>query len=258
MKSNTKIYLIALLPLLTSLTATAEEIGKAKDSNTTTHSAAIPSAESKSRKTSWRASEIFGTNVKNAKDETVGEVEDLIVDWSSREVIAVVISTGGFLGIADGLSSVSLTSLIYDPNDKVFRTSLSKMELEKQPRFTSQTWPDYNKEEVISSLRAARDKIGGDVNAPDNSAQNEKDMKNTVTPLDQGNSEGDLKLTKDIRSAVVDSELSFNAKNIKIVTNGGKVTLRGVVESAAEHQAILKIVHAHADASKVTDQLKAK
>jgi sporulation protein YlmC with PRC-barrel domain len=259
MKPNTKIFIISLLPLLTPLTAAAENDGKVKNPTATTDSAAIPSLDSKSRSISWRASEILGTNVKNANDETVGEVKDFIVNWNSHEMVAIVISTGGFLGVADNLSSVSPATLTYDAETKVFRTSLTKADLEKQPRFTSKTWSDFHVDEFSSSLRVAQDKSGSEVTAPDNSAQNEKDLnQNTTTPLDQGHSDGDVKLTKDIRSAVVDSKLSFNAKNIKIITNGGNVTLRGVVESEAEHLAILKIVQAHADSSKITDQLKTK
>jgi len=44
-----------------------------------------------------------------------------------------------------------------------------------------------------SQQRAVRDSFGGDVSAPDNLVRNEKNMHgNTVTPMDQGNSEADL------------------------------------------------------------------
>lgn len=247
----------AVLPLLAPFSAMAES--KGVKTETTEVNTATVAADSKSHAPSWRASKIIGTNVKNAQDETVGEVEDLIVDWKSGEIVAVVVSTGGFLGIADSLNTVSVSALKYDSEHKMFRTSMSKADLEKEPRFTSKTWPDYDKDEGTRNWRATRDneRVEGKKTSPDNTEQNEKDRSgDTKTPLDQGNSEIDVKLTKDIRSSVVDADLSFNAKNIKIVTQGGHVTLRGVVESAAEHQAVLKIAHKHADASKVTDQLK--
>jgi len=57
--------------------------------------------------------------------------------------------------------------------------------------------------------------------------------------MDQGSSESDRKITRDIRQAVMsDSSLSFTAKNVKIITRDGKVTLRGSVKSAAERTAI--------------------
>lgn len=257
MKTNKFLLMTAVLPLMIPFSANAENESSQAAEITPATTGGIPAAESKSRSHSWRASEIIGTNVKNSQNETVGEIKDLVVEWGSREVIAVVISTGGFLGVADSLSSVSLAALKYDSTQKVFRTTMSKADLEKGPNFTSKTWPDFDKEEAISSVRTATDQVDGDENQPDNTAQNEKDRnEQTTTPMDQGNTEGDLQMTKDIRQSVVGSDLSFNAKNIKIITNGGRVTLRGVVESKTEHEAILKIVHKHANAAKVTDQLK--
>lgn len=52
--------------------------------------------------------------------------------------------------------------------------------------------------------------------------------------------------------------LSFNAKNIKIITRDEKVTLKGVVDSHAEHQAILKIARNHSNTAKITDEMKVK
>ena len=79
---------------------------------------------------------------------------------------------------------------------------------------------------------------------------------NEKAVTDQGNSEKDVQITKDIRSSIMDADLSFNAKNIKIITRNENVTLKGVVESHAEHQAILVIAKNHANAAKITDDLK--
>lgn len=103
------------------------------------------------------------------------------------------------------------------------------------------------------------DASGGDVSRPDNTKQNTKDMKGEkLTPEDQGGTDSDIMTTKDIRMAVVKSQLSFNAKNIKIITRNGVTTLRGVVESKEEHAAILKIVKDTASSVKVTDELQVK
>jgi osmotically-inducible protein OsmY len=76
--------------------------------------------------------------------------------------------------------------------------------------------------------------------AADNTKRNERDRDSAaVTPVDQGNNESDLKITQQIRQAVMsDNSLSFNAKNAKIITVNGKVTLRGAVASDAERTAI--------------------
>lgn len=70
----------------------------------------------------------------------------------------------------------------------------------------------------------------------DNTQKNERDRDTAaLTPGDQGESEGDRSITQKIRQAVVKNEaLSFTAKNIKIITVDGVVTLRGPVKSEKE------------------------
>lgn len=63
--------------------------------------------------------------------------------------------------------------------------------------------------------------------------------RNDVTPEDQGNAVSDRSITQKIRQAVVsDNQLSFAAKNVKIITEEGHITLRGEVESDAERARI--------------------
>lgn len=57
----------------------------------------------------------------------------------------------------------------------------------------------------------------------------------TVTPVDQKNDQADIDVTANIRKTLVaDRDLSMNAKNVKIITRDGNVTLRGLVQSDAE------------------------
>jgi osmotically-inducible protein OsmY len=57
----------------------------------------------------------------------------------------------------------------------------------------------------------------------------------TVTAVDQKNDQPDIDLTASIRkSLVADRDLSMNAKNVKIISRDGNVTLRGLVRSEAE------------------------
>jgi sporulation protein YlmC with PRC-barrel domain len=47
-----------------------------------------------------RVSELMGVNVTNLQNETVGEIEDILVD-KNHSIRAFVVSVGGFLGIGD-------------------------------------------------------------------------------------------------------------------------------------------------------------
>jgi hyperosmotically inducible periplasmic protein len=94
----------------------------------------------------------------------------------------------------------------------------------------------------------------------DNSKMNKRDRSVTeVTAENQGNSEEDIALTSKIRKEVTDRDnLSINAQNIKIITDKGKVTLKGPVESAAEKKEIEQIATRIAGASKVISLIEVK
>ncbi len=96
-------------------------------------------------------------------------------------------------------------------------------------------------------------------NNPTNTGINERDRDaSAVTPLDQGGGK-DRDITAEIRRNVVaDGALGYDAKNVKIVTEGGKVTLRGPVKSAAERSSIEAKAKAAAGVNAVDNQLEVK
>src|SRR4026208_2112001 len=97
-----------------------------------------------------------------------------------------------------------------------------------------------------------------DKTKPDNAATNERDRSGeTKTSGDQSNSSADLKITQAIRQALVkDSELSTTAKNIKVITNNGQVTLRGPVKTAQEKARVDQIAKSAAGGAQIEDQLE--
>jgi hypothetical protein len=61
----------------------------------------------------------------------------------------------------------------------------------------------------------------------------------TTAPTDQTANRSDASITKEVRKAVMaDNSLSNTAKNVKISTSNGKVTLRGVVKNDDERKTI--------------------
>jgi len=92
----------------------------------------------------------------------------------------------------------------------------------------------------------------------DNTGKNVRDKNGaTVTPMDQSEKEADVMLTQKIRQAVVaDDSLSTNAKNVKIVTIDGAVTLRGPVDSVAERTRIEQLARQIAGPKNVTNQIE--
>ena len=94
----------------------------------------------------------------------------------------------------------------------------------------------------------------------DNSGRNVRDRNSTeLTPLDQGNSPADRNTTAQIRKQIMAlDEMSMNAKNVKIITANGKVTLRGPVDSKGENGQIAKIAAKIAGVKNVNNLLEIK
>jgi len=92
----------------------------------------------------------------------------------------------------------------------------------------------------------------------DNTAKNVRDRDDrTATPMDQGGSEGDRTITAEIRKQIVDNDaLSTNAKNVKIITQDGVVTLRGPVKDAQEKTTVAGIARKAAGVKRVDDQIE--
>ena len=88
---------------------------------------------------------------------------------------------------------------------------------------------------VVKTTRSV--KVDGKKVGAENTANNIVDRNDrTVTPEDQARGmEADVEVTRKIRETLTaDTNLSMNAKNIKIITLKGVVTLRGPVNSKEE------------------------
>ena len=94
----------------------------------------------------------------------------------------------------------------------------------------------------------------------DNTARNQRDRSgDTQTSDDQANSSPATQTTAAIRRAVMaDDSLSMTAKNIKIITTGDTVTLRGPVQSAEEKNKIEQLAKSAAGSAMIDNQLEVK
>ena len=64
-----------------------------------------------------RAGKLIGINIKNNANETIGEINEMILDKDGK-VVAVVVGVGGFLGMGQHEVAIDYKSLNikYDPN----------------------------------------------------------------------------------------------------------------------------------------------
>jgi hyperosmotically inducible protein len=105
-----------------------------------------------------------------------------------------------------------------------------------------------------------RDPAASNSTEADNTKRNSSEQnKNTDTAEKQSNGKEDLALTQKIRQAVMkDGSLSMNAKNVKIIARGGKITLKGPVDSQQEKETIATKAGEIAGKDKVDNQLEVK
>lgn len=93
--------------------------------------------------------------------------------------------------------------------------------------------------------------------APDNTGRNRAHAQQPEAE-DQSNREQDVALVSAIRQAITDEDgLSVNARNVKIIVEGGRVLLRGPVASTAEKARVEAIARKAAAGRTVVNELEA-
>lgn len=114
--------------------------------------------------------------------------------------------------------------------------------------------------DVAKDKKAEANNTAGDAGDADNTARNVRDRDpKELTPFDQGNSKSDTELTASVRKEIMAAkDLSMNAHNVKIITQSGKVTLRGPVNSAEEKRLIAEIAGRIVKPDQVDCQLEVK
>lgn len=89
-----------------------------------------------------RATEFLDFQVVNARLETLGEIEDLMIGLDSGRVNYAVLSFGGFLDIGDKLFAVPLSAFALNPQRAALIFDVDRETLENAPGFEPDNWPD--------------------------------------------------------------------------------------------------------------------
>jgi len=211
-----------------------------------------------------KASKLMGAPVKNMQNEKLGKVENMLVDLPAGRIVAVVVSSGGFLGMGDELSAIPPTAMRVTADSNDLQLDTSKETLTAAPHFKSNQWPDFREPTYTSSVYSAYKVEPYFTTDPtkdvDNARQNVRDRKDeTLTPFDQGNSKADVATTTQIRKEITGARnMSANARNVKIITIAGRVTLRGPVNSEEEKSVIEEIARRNNPSGTVDNQLEVK
>jgi sporulation protein YlmC with PRC-barrel domain len=107
---------------------------------TTTRPATTPSASTTSSSKYFtadhqvRVSKVVGTSVYNDQNQSIGSVDDVLMNDNDHKAATVVLSVGGFLGMGSKLVSVPFDQLKFD-NDKIVMPGATKASLEGMPEY---------------------------------------------------------------------------------------------------------------------------
>ena len=88
------------------------------------------------------ATKIIGGKVKNAQGESLGKIEDLMVNLLSIRVTYAVLSFGGFLGLGEKYFAIPMEAMALDPKDQVFILNVPKEKLDEAHGFDKNDWPN--------------------------------------------------------------------------------------------------------------------
>jgi hyperosmotically inducible protein len=113
---------------------------------------------------------------------------------------------------------------------------------------------------AVAAFSLGQSSAGQSGASPDNTGVNRADRNSDQPTADQQQKDRtDRDLTEQIRRSIIaDKTLSTDAHNVKVITRGGQVTLRGPVRSESEKRAIEAKAAEVAGADKVTSDLAIK
>ena len=80
-----------------------------------------------------RAKKVIGTNVKDTSGQKIGEIEDVVLDKQSNNIMFAVVGFGGFLGMAEKYHPIPWAALDYDEKQSSYVVSYTNEQLEAAP-----------------------------------------------------------------------------------------------------------------------------
>ena len=87
------------------------------------------------------ASSMAGNVVRNLEGDTLGKIEELMIDLDDGRVTYAVLSFGGFLGMHEKLVAVPWDALTLDLDAHEFILNIDRDRLESAPGFNKESWP---------------------------------------------------------------------------------------------------------------------
>ncbi len=138
---------------------------KDKDHNSTQHSqdgshtrsGRLGNLDSTVSGSNIRVSELIGMNIQNQQGESVGEINDLVLNGNSGKIRYAAVTYGGFLGMGDKMFAVPFESFRVqtqedDHDDHVLVLNVNEKQLEGAQGFDQDNWPDFANKDFTSDV----------------------------------------------------------------------------------------------------------
>jgi len=90
------------------------------------------------------SSTLLGSDLKNPKNETIGSVEDFIVDRGSGRIAYAVIQSGDVLGLGGKSFALPYERLDYVASTESYLAALTEEQIERQTEFLPENWTDLS------------------------------------------------------------------------------------------------------------------
>jgi len=104
-----------------------------------------------------RVSELIGANLQNDAGESVGEINDLVLDSRTGKVRYAAVTYGGFLGVGDKMFAVPFDAIktktdLQDAGKYVLVLNVTQSQLEGAQGFDQDHWPDMADKNLAMEL----------------------------------------------------------------------------------------------------------
>lgn len=93
--------------------------------------------------------DVEGCFVFNLEGEEIGEIDHLMIDKASGQVLYAVMSFGGFLGLGHSHYPVPWSKLSYDTRLNGYKMDVSEIQLRDAPEFSDDSWSNREWERII-------------------------------------------------------------------------------------------------------------
>lgn len=85
---------------------------------------------------------VIGARVVNRQNESLGKIEDIVIDADAGRIAYAVLSFGGILGMGDKHFAIPWEALAFSLSDKHALLNVDKKVLENAPGFKEDNWPN--------------------------------------------------------------------------------------------------------------------